>query len=410
MKLALFIAQRITFNRQKSFSRFIIRLATAATALSVASMIITMAFVNGFQKAVSEKVFSFWGHIRVQQYEPTKSLVAEETPLQQNDTVFNIVKHIGGVKNIQAFATKSAVIDHDRNIEGILFKGVEKQYDSSNIIKFLQQGRWLNFADTSYSKELLVSEPIAQQLNIKPGDTISIFFISATQGQTSLRKLTVAGIFKTGIEEYDKLFAIGDIRLLRRINNWEHNEIGGYEVFLTDYHQTDTINHRLYDELPQAWVSRSVKEVYPNIFDWLSIQDVNKDVIFIVMSVVAIINLITCLLILVLERTKMIGTLKAMGARDWTIQKVFLFNATYIAGIGIISGLFFGLGLCFLQSATGFIKLDETAYYVSRAPVYIVWWQVAAICTGTLGVCFLSLLLPTLLVRTIQPIKAIQFR
>ena len=143
MKLSLFIARRITFNRQKSFSRFIIRLATVATALSVSSMIITMAFVNGFQQAVSEKVFSFWGHIRVQQYEPTKALVAEETPLQQNDTVFNIVKHIKGVKNIQAFATKSAVIDHNRNIEGVLFKGVGKQYDSTNITKFLKKGRWL---------------------------------------------------------------------------------------------------------------------------------------------------------------------------------------------------------------------------------------------------------------------------
>ncbi len=409
MNIATFIAQRVAFNRQRSFSRFIIRLSTAATALSVAAMIVTLAFVNGFQQAVSHKVFSFWGHIRVQQFEPSKALVAEETPLEKNDTVVQVLKSMPGIQQVQAFATKSAVLDKNREIEGVLFKGVESNYDFNNLQPFLDSGRWIDFKDTLYSKQIVVSRPIAQQLNIHVNDTISVFFISPGDGKSSYRKLQVCGIFKTGIEEYDNLFALGDIRLLRRINNWNKDEIGGYEIFLDDYRKMDTVSNSLFDQLPPAWISRTIKEVYPNIFDWLNIQNVNRNVIFIVMSVVAIINLITCLLILVLERTKMVGILKATGASDWRIQQIFLYHATIISSRGILIGLFCGLGICLLQQYTGFIRLDESAYYVSKAPVLIIWWQIAAVCAATLLVCMLALLLPTLIIKTIKPVKAIQF-
>src|SRR5206468_3307042 len=200
---------------------------------------------------------------------------------------------------------------------------------------------------------------------------------------------------------------------LRRINNWQHNEIGGYEVFLNDYRKIDSVNNLLYegrDPLPGAWISRSIKEIYPFIFDWLNIQDVNRNVIFIVMSIIAIINLVTCLLILVLERTRMVGILKAIGSNDWNIQKIFLYHASIISGKGIGFGLLFGVGIALLQQYTGFLKLNETAYYVSTAPVQIIWWQVLTVCAATLVVCFLSLLLPSLFVKTIEPVKAIQFR
>lgn len=410
MNIASFIAGRITFNKQRSFSRFIIRLATVATMLSVAAMIVTLAFVNGFQKTVSEKVFGFWGHLRVQQYEPSKALVAEETPLKKNDSVIQVLSQFNNIKQIQAFATKSAVIDKNKEIEGILFKGVESNFDFANLGKFNIEGRWIQFTDSSYSKEINISQAIANLLKIHVNDTIAIHFISASEGKTSSRKLMVAGIYKTGIDVFDNLFAIGDIRLLRRINNWDDTQIGGYEIFLKDYEQMDSLNNLLYAKLPESWVSRTIKEIYPNIFDWLNIQDVNRDVIFIVMSIVAIINLITCLLILVLERTKMVGVLKAVGATDLTVQKIFLYNASFIAAIGIVGGLILGLGICFLQMQTGFIQLDESAYYVSVAPVHIIWWQVVLVCLITLIVCFLSLILPTWIVRSIRPVKAIQFR
>ena len=413
MDIALFIARRIAFNPQKSFSRFIIRLAITATAVSVAAMIITLAFVNGFQETVSQKVFSFWGHVRLQQYEPGKALVAEETPLEKNDTVVNALRAMPEVENIQTFATKSAVLQHKTNIEGILFKGVEESYNFKHLQDFLMEGgRWPDFKDTLYSHDIVISKPIAEQLEIKLNDSIKIYFIDAAGGRSNFRRLRVCGIYKTGIEEYDKLFALGDVRLIQRLNNWEATQIGGYEMFLHNYKAMDSVNQHILesDVLPQNWISKTVKEIYPNIFDWLGIQDVNRDVIFIVMAIVAIINLVTCLLILVLERTRMVGVLKAIGGSNITIQKIFLLHATYITLWGVGIGFFCGVGVCLLQQYTHFISLDESAYYVATAPIKIIWWEVWAICTGTVAVCFLSLIVPTLLVRTVQPVKAIQFR
>lgn len=409
MNFAFDIAKRIAFNKQKSFSRFIIRLSTAATAVSVMAMIVTLSFVNGFQKTISQKVFSFWGHIRVQHFEEGKALVAEESPIAKNDTVEFIIKHQPGVQRLDVFATKSAVLEKQKEIEGVLFKGVDAAYDSTQLHQFIKQGRWLNFSDSLYSKEILVSAPIANELRLKVNDTLNIYFISSN-GNNSRRKLLVAGIYKTGIEDYDNLFAIGDIRLIRRINNWQANEIGGYEVFLNDYKKMDSINNQLTNQLPTVWTGKTIQQVYPNIFDWLNIQDVNRNVIFIVMAIVAVINLITCLLILVLERTRMIGVFKAVGATNTTIQKIFLYHASLIAVTGIAIGFAAGVGLCLLQQYFGFIKLDETNYYVSVAPIQIIWWQIILVCIITAIVCFISLIIPTLLVRNIKPVKAIEFR
>lgn len=409
MNFAFDIAKRIAFNKQKSFSRFIIRLSTAATAVSVMAMIVTLSFVNGFQKTISQKVFSFWGHIRVQHFEEGKALVAEESPIAKNDTVEFIIKHQPGVQRLDVFATKSAVLEKQKEIEGVLFKGVDAGYDSTQLHQFIKQGRWLNFSDSLYSKEILVSAPIANELRLKVNDTLNIYFISSN-GNNSRRKLLVAGIYKTGIEDYDNLFAIGDIRLIRRINNWQANEIGGYEVFLNDYKKMDSVNNQLADKLPTVWAGKTIQQVYPNIFDWLNIQDVNRNVIFIVMAIVAVINLITCLLILVLERTRMIGVFKAVGATNNTIQKIFLYHASLIAVTGIAIGFVAGVGLCLLQQYFGFIKLDETNYYVSVAPIQIIWWQIILVCVITAIVCFISLIIPTLLVRNIKPVKAIEFR
>lgn len=410
MNLAFYIAKRIAFNRQKSFSGFIIRLSIAATALSVMAMIVTLAFVNGFQQTVSEKVFSFWGHVRVQKYEPNKSLVAEESPIEKNARIESLISKEPGVQRVQGFATKSAVIEKNKEIEGVLLKGIEKEYDSTKLKTYLKQGRWIDFSDSNYSKEIMVSLPLASQLKINLNDTVIVYFISIADGSRTYRKVRVAGIYKTGIEEYDKLFILGDIRLIRRVNDWAPDQTGGYEIFLDDYKHIDSVNSHLSDKLPAEWMSRSIREVYPNIFDWLNIQDVNRNVIFIVMAVVAIINLITCLLILILERTRMIGILKALGAEDGLIRKIFLYHATVISCTGIGIGFVLGTGICLLQQYTGFITLDEASYYVSKAPVQIIWWQVAVVCVSTAVVCYLLLIIPTLLIKKIKPVKAIQFR
>ncbi|HEX7847773.1 MAG TPA: FtsX-like permease family protein [Chitinophagaceae bacterium] len=411
MKVAGFIADRVAFNQQKSFSRFIIRLSIVATVISVAVMIITLALANGFQDAVSQKVFSFWGHIRIQERQPDKSVLTEETPIIQNDSLTALIKQNPDVKTIHPFATKYAILKTTDEIEGVLVKGFDKTYDFNHFKPFIKEGRPIQFNDSTYSREIMISSNTANQLELKLNDRILIYFIRP-DGSLRPDKLTISGIYKTGIEEYDKTFAIGDIKLIQKLNDWEPDEIGGYEVFLDDYKKMDKVAEEIFaiDEFPEIWETKTTKEISPNIFDWLNMQDVTRNVLIGFMIAIAVINLITCLIILVLERVQMIGILKSLGASNWTVQKIFLRHSLIITLTGIIIGAIIALGLLFLQKETGFIKLQEEAYYLSEAAVKIVWWQVGLICAGTLLICFLILMIPSILVRKIQPVKAIHFR
>lgn len=411
LKVAGFIANRIAFNQQRSFSRFIIRLSIVATVISVMVMIVALSLANGFQETVSQKIFSFWGHIRVQEKQPEKAIISEETPITRNDSLVQTILQQPAVESIHPFATRYAILKTKDEMEGVLVKGFDSTYNFNHLRGFITEGRPIQFKDSSYSREIMISTYTASRMNLKLNDSIIIYFILPGQ-EPRPRKITITGIYKTGIEEYDRLFAIGDIRLIQRLNDWAPDQVGGYEIFLDDYHKIDKTVDQLYnlDNFPDTWDTISVRNVSPNIFDWLNMQDVTRNVLIGFMVIVAIINLITCLIILVLERVRMIGILKSLGASDWTVQKIFLRHSLIITVAGIVTGALLGLGLLWLQEATGFIKLKEEAYYVDTAAVKIVWWQVAAICTGTLVVCFLVMLIPSLLVKKIQPVKAIQFR
>lgn len=424
MNLSSFIARRLAFNRQKSFSRFIIRLSVLATVISVAVMIITLSVVNGFQKTVSEKVFSFWGHVRISNLQPGKAAIAEEQPIRQKPALINDVRRNPAVRSVYPFATKYAILKTTEEMEGVLLKGFDSTYDFRMLQPFLQPGgRWPRFNDSTYSREIVISTYTASQLHLSLNDRVLIYFVRP-DGNLRPDKLTIVGIYKTGIEEYDKTFAIGDLKLIRRLNNWEEDEIGGYEIFLHDYKQMDAVSRLVFgnplfprgqaagnvEESLVVWDTKTARELYPNIFDWLSVQDTNQAILIIIMVVVAAINLITCLIILVLERVRMIGVLKALGASNWTVQKIFLFQSGIITLTGIVIGTLFALALLFLQIKTGFIRLKEDAYFMDTASVEIRWWQVGAVCAGTMVLSLLILLIPSLLVRKIQPIKAIHFR
>jgi lipoprotein-releasing system permease protein len=382
-------------------------------------MIITLAFANGFQETVSQKVFSFWGHIRIQEKQPDKSVIAEETPITGDSSLVAAIRKDNRVKTIHPFSTKYAILKTRDEIEGVLVKGFDRTYDFDHFSPFLIEGRPIQFNDSTYSREIMISAYTATQLKLKLNDRILIYFIrpgGAEEEATGVNirpdKLTITGIYKTGIEEYDKTFAIGDMKLIQRLNDWDSTQIGGYEIFLYDYRDTDKAVDELYalDNFPQTLDTRSVRNISPNIFDWLDMQNVTRNVLIGFMIAVAVINLITCLIILVLERIRMIGVLKALGATDWTVQRIFLWHSSIITVTGIIIGTGLALGFLYLQKATGFIKLKEEAYYLSEAAVKIVWWEVAAICIGTLVICFLVLMIPSILARKVRPVKAIHFR
>lgn len=425
MDTSCFIARRIAFNQQKSFSRFIIRLSILATVISVAVMIITLSVVNGFQKTVSGKVFSFWGHVRIAYLQPGKSAIAEEEPIRRNVPLVNSLRQNAQVKSVNAFATKYAILKTAEEMEGVLLKGFEAGYDFGSLQPFLQPGgRWPRFNDSTYAREIVISTYTASLLHLSLNDRVLIYFVRP-DGTLRPDKLTITGIFKTGIEQFDKTFAVGDLKLIRRLNGWEDDEIGGYEVFLHDYKAMDAVSAAVYDNprFPRGqltksdaegrgeiWEAKTARQLYPEIFDWLDVQDTNQFILIIIMVVVAAINLITCLIILVLERVRMIGILKALGASDWAVQKIFLFQSGLITFTGIVIGGLFALGLLYLQMKTGFIKLKEEAYFMDTATVEILWWQVAVVIGGTMVISLLILLIPSLLVRKIRPVKAIHFR
>ena len=371
-------------------------------------MIITLSLVNGFQRAVSEKVFSFWGHLRIQTLSPIRSMVSEEGSFRKNDTIENAISQETGIKHYHAFAAKSVVLKTRENFEGVLLKGVDRNFANMDF-PFLKKGRSIRFPAEGYSPDIMISEPTATQLQVKPGDTLQCIFIRSGE-DIRTRPLIISGIYKTGIEEYDNSFALADLNFLRRLNLWDSTEVGGYEAWIKPGINADTAALAINNALPQGISCYTIQRLYPNIFDWLAIQDQTKQIVIWVMIAVAVINLITCLLILVMERTRMVGILKAVGMNEGSIGKIFWYYAAWIAIVGIGIGLVFGLGICFLQQATGLIKMDEATYYVREMPVYIIWWQVALVATGSFLICFLALRLPLFFIRTISPVKAIRFQ
>ena len=406
----MFIARRISKNRARSFSSTIIRLSIGATTISVAAMILSLAFINGFQQVISDKIFSFWGHLRIQHFEPFKVNTAEDTPIFKDDTVEAQIRGWKNSKHLSPFATKSAVLNAHGTIEGILFKGVDSSYPFTRLNGFLKSGKWPGMQDSLYGREIVISQTLADALSLKVGEDVLIYFIKPGEDRPRTRKLRVCGIFRTGIDIYDRTFAIGDIRLLQRLNDWQPDQIGGYEVVLDDLNDLDSSAAQIFPMLPGGWDCRTMMQIHPEIFDWLNLQNLNKYILITVMTLVALINLITCLIILVLERTRMIGVLKALGMGDWDIQRIFLGYGSLILAWGIGLGCFLGLGIAWLQLRTGFIRLDETAYYMDRAPILLVWWQVGAVLAGTFLTCLLVLMIPTIISRRIQPSKAVQFR
>ncbi len=410
MNLPVYIAKNLIKGNKKAFSSFILRVSVLATTLSVATMIVALSFINGFQQVVAEKIFHFWGHIRVQHFEPLKSSIAEASAIQRTVEIEDKLKRTIGIKSIAPFANKSAILKSAGSIEGVLVKGIDSTYPLEKIDRFLIKGKWPSLSDTLHANEIAISSYTANQLNIDQGASLLIYFIQENGEMPKTRKLTVSGIYKTGIDVYDKVYAIGDLSMIQRLNEWDAGTVSGYEIDVDDYHQMDNVSLNIYQNLPTGWNAITLKELSPEIFDWLQLQDTNKAILIIVMIIIAGINLITCLLILILERTNMIAMLKAVGAKENTIQQIFIYYGSWIALRGIGWGTALGLGICYLQQYTKFIKLNEEAYYIDAAPVAINYVQIAIIAGSTLLLSLMILVLPSIISRKINPSNALQFR
>ena len=394
MNTAFEIAKRISFYKQKNYTRFIVRLSIAATAISVAAILLTFSIVNGFQSTISSKLYSFWGHIQIR--------AVNSTNLKEDSLVAKNIKKIPNIQSASAFLNQTMVLAKDVEIEGLNAKGIT---DFTSIPSLIQ-GRLIQSNGQSPSKEIVLSKNIAAKLKIVIGDQVSLYFFQNDQVQE--RKLTVVGLFHSGIEEYDLKNVFVDIQLLQQMIQVP-NAITGYQINVNDLSKIAETQNEIQSILPDNWVNSASADIYPQLFDWIQVQNINRNITIFIMLLIAVVNLMTCLLILLLERIPMIGSLNAMGATHAMIQKVFLYQASFIACIGIGLGLLVGLGLSLLQLKFQWIQLDESAYLIDTLPIQIKPLQVFGVVLGTAIICYLSFLLPTIWIRKISPAKAIRF-
>jgi len=406
LSFASFIAGRITLKSNRTFSKLIVRIAIIGITLGLGVMILSVAIVRGFKQEIIEKVRGFDGDIKVVKYDLNNSY--ENSAFKTDDTLFAAVKSNPLFTQIMPFATKPGIIKANGEIEGILLKGVDKTYDWSFFKKNMIAGDVIDFTDTVKSKqELLISDVIARRLKLKVGDKLLIYFV---QEPLKRRPFKITGIFNTSIEDIDKIYVIGDLALIKRLNDWDEQTIGGYEIHSADFDRLSTDANVINNLLPIRLKAYTAVDNYPTIFEWLPLLDINTRIILGLMLIVAVINMISALLIMILERTAMIGIFKAMGAANWSIQKIFLYNASYLIGLGLLFGNVFGLGFCLLQSSTHFFKLDPESYYMAFVPIQLHWLDVVGLNIGTMVICLLVLVIPSMLVSRISPVKAIQYK
>ena len=406
----MFIAKRIIASKRykNSVSSPIIRISILAIAIGIIVMLFSVATGVGLQKKIKEKISGFNGDIQISHYDANNSKVTV-TPVSLDQDFYPDFKGVPNVKKVQVFATKAGIIRTPSEFEGIVLKGVDKNYDWSFFNSYLKSGRLPQF-DRELSNEVLISNSTAGRLRLKTGDSFHMFFIKDDPNQApNSRKFEVAGIFDSGFEEFDETFIIGDIRHIQRINKWEEDQVGGFEVFIHDFDRLRNTGAEVYRSIDPTLNALTTAEKYPAIFEWLSLFDMNIVVIIGVMILIAGINMITALLVLILERTQMIGVLKALGNQNWSIRRIFLYNAAYLIGKGLFWGNLIGLGLLLIQKYFGLIRLNTETYYVNEAPVYISFPAWLLINAGTLLLCLLMLLIPSYIVSKISPVKAIKF-
>lgn len=410
MNYELFVAKRIISGKEykSSISSPIIKIAIAAISLGLVIMLIAIATGDGLREKIRSKISGFKGHIQITKYDANNSDVSV-IPIDKNQNFYPKLSTINGIKNIQIYANQVGLIRTKTDFEGIIYKGVSTDYDWTFFKEYLVAGKIPNF-NQKRTRDILLSKTIVNRLKLKLNDTINVaFFKNKTSKLPSNRKLVITGIYNTGFLEFDKNIMIGDIRQIQRLNRWNENEVGGFEVILENFDDLEHIGAKVYNEIDSTLDATTIASSYPGLFEWIELFDNNTWFIIIIMILVAGINMITALLVLILERIPMVGILKAMGSSNLSIRKIFLYNASYLIFVGLFWGNIIGLFLLFAQKYGGFITLDAATYYVSEVPVSIDFLSVLLLNMGTLVLCFMMLLIPSMIITKIQPSKSIKF-
>lgn len=410
MNYELFIAKRIIAGKKykNSISSPIIKIAITAIALGMIIMLIAVATGLGLQYKIRDKMAGFKGHIQIVNYDNNNSEVST-IPVKKDQEFYPEFKNISGIKNIQVFANKGGILRTKTNFEGIIFKGVSTDYDWSFFKEYLVAGKVPDFNQTR-TREVLLSETIANRLQLNLNDTILATFLKTVNSKLpSNKKYIVSGIYNSGFAQFDKSVMIGDIREVQKLNKWTENEVGGFEVLIDDFDDIDLIYNKIYKETIATLNAKTIVETYQNVFEWIKLFDNNVWFIIAIMIVIAGINMITALLVLILERVQMIGILKALGSNNTSIRKVFLYNASYLILKGLFWGNIIGLSIIFVQHYFKVITLNPETYYVTTMPVYISFTAILLLNIGTLLLCFLMLIVPSYIITKIQPSKSIKF-
>ncbi|URC13243.1 ABC transporter permease [Flavobacterium sp. B183] len=410
MSLEYFIAKRLITAKdfKSSISAPIIKIAISAIAIGMIMMIVSVATGIGLQKKIRDKVSAFNGQIIISNYDNNNSDVTL-IPISKKQEFYPEFKSVPEVNHIQAIASKAGIIRTENSFEGIIFKGVGADYDWKNIEEYLVEGKLPDFS-AALNEDVLISKFLADRLHLKVGDNFNTFFIKEEQGKMpNSRRFRIAGVFSSGFQDFDATYILGDIRHIQRINKWSSNQVGAFEVFINDFDAIKATGEKIYDQTSSNLDTKTIIEKYSYIFDWLQLFDFNIIVILGVMILVATINMVVALLVLILERTQMIGILKALGANNWMVRKVFLYNAFYLIVRGLFWGNLIGIALLLIQQQFGVIRLNPENYYVNQAPVYFNLWHIILLNLLTIGVCFVVLLIPSYIITKISPVKAIRF-
>jgi len=399
-----FIAKRIITGGKANISGPVVRISVISVALGLAVMILSVSIVTGFQQQIRDKITGFGAHIQIARFDSNNSF--EYEPVSSQQPFYPSLNQLEGVRHIQVFATKAGMVQTSDQIQGVVLKGVDKDFDWSFFRDKLVDGKLFVHQDNRVSDSVLVSQSLARLLRVKVGDPLRTYFIIDNQARG--RKFIISGIYNTGLEEFDKLYLFGDIRQIRKLNNWDSTWVSGFEVLTDDFNQLDHISGEVYQNIGYDLNARTIKELYPQLFDWLELQDMNVIIILVLMVLVAGIAMISTLLILILERTRMIGLLKALGSRNFSVRLIFLYNAMVIIGRGLLYGNLAGIGICLLQQRFGIIRLPEESYFMAVVPISLNFLHILALNAGVFLVCTIMLLLPSFIITRISPVRAIR--